>query len=385
MKTSLLKIGLLGIVLISLNSFAQQVMNGSFETWGASNTYTLNDPQNWGTLNFDAVGLPQTSYESTASPFHGTKNVKMETMTGHGALGIDDTIGGAIFYNGDPFVSLASPYAGRPRSIAYNYKSNIVNSDTAWIFLALTKWNGSAQVTVGEALSYITSTTTSWTSENLQINYYSGQMPDSILFVAQSSAGSWPFYLSTYPAQPGTSLEMDAVTICDSIIASFTETVNGGTADFTETTSATGMESLLWDFGDGNTSTSSSPSHTYATNGSYPVSLTVTDSCGNDTTITNNVTISTIGLASLFKANSTVSIYPNPTSGLVNIDFAINDVQEISVVISDITGREITTLFHGETASEQLSFDTNNLNSGSYYIQIRSAEGGVIMKKLIIQ
>lgn len=43
--------------------------------------------------------------------------------------------------------------------------------------------------------------------------------------------------------------------------------------------------SWLWDFGDGNTSASQNPSHTYSTVGTYTVSLTVTNSYGSDTEI----------------------------------------------------------------------------------------------------
>lgn len=41
-------------------------------------------------------------------------------------------------------------------------------------------------------------------------------------------------------------------------------------------------EQWLWDFGDGNTSTLQNPSHTYAQNGTYTVSLTATNSMGSD-------------------------------------------------------------------------------------------------------
>ncbi len=40
--------------------------------------------------------------------------------------------------------------------------------------------------------------------------------------------------------------------------------------------------SWLWDFGDGATSTSQNPSHTYSTAGTYTISLTVTNSYGSD-------------------------------------------------------------------------------------------------------
>jgi PKD repeat protein len=49
----------------------------------------------------------------------------------------------------------------------------------------------------------------------------------------------------------------------------------------------------LWDFGDATaTSSSASPSHTYAAAGTYLVTLTVTDGWGKSTTVTRSVTVS---------------------------------------------------------------------------------------------
>jgi len=56
--------------------------------------------------------------------------------------------------------------------------------------------------------------------------------------------------------------------------------------------STNGAQSWLWNFGDGNTSTSQHPVHTYLSNGSYTVSLKVTNNIGSDsTTVSNVVTI----------------------------------------------------------------------------------------------
>lgn len=79
-------------------------------------------------------------------------------------------------------------------------------------------------------------------------------------------------------------------TYCDSVFiqsgggncdADFIYTSNGSTIDFNNT--STGGVWYSWDFGDGNTSSSMNPSHTYASNGLYIVCLTISDSFCTDT------------------------------------------------------------------------------------------------------
>jgi PKD repeat protein len=50
------------------------------------------------------------------------------------------------------------------------------------------------------------------------------------------------------------------------------------------------IASYAWDFGDGMTGSGVSPSHTYATSGTYPVTLTVTDDDGAIGTVSHTVT-----------------------------------------------------------------------------------------------
>ncbi|MBI4647087.1 MAG: PKD domain-containing protein [Bacteroidia bacterium] len=51
------------------------------------------------------------------------------------------------------------------------------------------------------------------------------------------------------------------------------------------------QSNAFWDFGDGNTSSEINPSHTYASEGSYPVSLTVTTTACGPNTYTDTVTV----------------------------------------------------------------------------------------------
>jgi serine protease len=78
-------------------------------------------------------------------------------------------------------------------------------------------------------------------------------------------------------------------------VANFSVATSGLTATFTDSSTDTGgsIGTHAWTFGDGATSTATSPSHTYAAGGTYSVSETVTDSVnGATSTKTTAVTVS---------------------------------------------------------------------------------------------
>ncbi|MHB8586596.1 MAG: PKD domain-containing protein [Thermoplasmatota archaeon] len=96
---------------------------------------------------------------------------------------------------------------------------------------------------------------------------------------------------------PPASVSIDVTTASNTPpTASFTDSVSGLTASFTDT-STPGNSPIVsdsWNFGDGSpASTATNPTHTYSAAGTYSVALTVTDQNGLASTATQSVTVST--------------------------------------------------------------------------------------------
>ncbi len=75
--------------------------------------------------------------------------------------------------------------------------------------------------------------------------------------------------------------------------ADFSYSCSALACDFTDGSSDdNGVASYSWNFGDGNTSSAQNPSHTFAADGSYTVTLTVTDTVGQTDSSSQTVSVS---------------------------------------------------------------------------------------------
>lgn len=379
-------------IFMSLNISAQQVENGSFEDGTYSSTAGAVDPVDWGTFNMSNFSLPATTTLSTADPYHSNTNVVLQTLFGgYSSIdpNIEDTIGGAIL-TGDPFTGITKkPHTTKLKSVSFYYKSDLINNDTSVFVAQLTRFNTGLNdiEIIGQGFTLIGESQNNWTQINMPITYSLPGNPDSMLLVAQSSYGSWPFFFGPKTPQPGTTLELDAIVFCDTFSMEFDTTVVDRTVSITSSTSATGnggTGNLLWTFGDGSSSTDVNPTHEYASNGNYTVMLTLVDSCGNSESISKNVLIDSDLAVETYNKLSQLSVYPNPTREKLNIEFSLNKQDEVSIYIADMLGRKVSDIYKKQTVSDKVELQTDYLDSGNYMVIISTKSGLKQTEKIIV-
>jgi hypothetical protein len=159
---------------------------------------------------------------------------------------------------------------------------------------------------------------------------------------------------------------------------SFTHTTHHRIANFTHTTPPP-YSSLLWHFGDGNTSTAANPSHTYAVADTYTVCLDVTGDCETRTTCDSipivcplpTASFNATGLGPTFQFQSTAigtqgmthfwTMGDGNTSTLIHPShtYATPDMYNVCLIVNDSCG--------ADTSCQTINYNPVNLQSALHH------------------
>lgn len=151
-------------------------------------------------------------------------------------------------------------------------------------------------------------------------------------------------------------------------VSDFSYTQNNLTVNFTSL--ATNATIWDWQFGDGSTSTQTNPTHTYASGGTYNVTLTVDNAYGCGPIASTQVIDAIVNVIDN-NINDFVNIYPNPNNGQFNILISSNENEEIILNIYNINGQKVLTRQINKSAGEfNYNFDASKLAGGVYNVQL---------------
>jgi len=83
--------------------------------------------------------------------------------------------------------------------------------------------------------------------------------------------------------------------------------------------------------------------------------------------------------------NLQVNIYPSPTVESATVSFDLEKFCNLKIVLTDLSGSELFTVFDGFTVEGFFSktFSTKNLSSGIYFLQIL-IDGKYTVEKLVV-
>ncbi len=160
--------------------------------------------------------------------------------------------------------------------------------------------------------------TSTSTDSDGSISSYSWNFGDNTSSSSQNpsktyaAAGTYNVALTVTDDRGATNTVTKSVTVYEinqSPNANFSSSINGLTVNFTD--SSTDVDGTIasrnWNFGDSTSSTAQNPSKTYASAGTYSVTLTVTDNGGATSYITKSVTVTVANLPPVANFSSSVS------------------------------------------------------------------------------
>ncbi|MDR0801520.1 PKD domain-containing protein [Fluviicola sp.] len=326
---------LLGLSLLISTSYVNsqtQIGNSDFELWETS-TQETNEPINWNAFmtadgsaaslgkgkNLDRSTIVRPGSTGTYSARIWTRNVIFAKANGNMTLGrvhMGSTSASNIEnynYSDTPNADFSEAFTDTPDSIVVWVRYTLGGS---------TQENARVSVVIHKDISFRDAKDFNPTYNNV----------DKVIAQAQTSAispngGAWqrlsiPFVYTGQPTSE-TAYILATFTSCktpsggnvnDELLvddieliyvpkASFTASVSsvcaGSSLNFTNT-STNYPTSYSWNFGDGTAnSTQENPSHTFATAGTYNVTLTVTNQWGSTTSTTTAITVNALPNASL--------------------------------------------------------------------------------------
>ncbi len=234
----------------------------------------------------------------------------------------------------------------------------------------------------------------SWIASNTGLfspDIFSSAFRKNEVYVGANGSGVF-----TRPISQMTNCFAYNTTSYDSIQNQFTLTIDSLTS-----TMAT---SYHWDFGDGSTSSSTTPTHTYVKDSLYSICMTAITSSGDSCTychaigkdVNGNIILrnGAIGFTLNVKNYSSTSVienpltedrinvFPNPFSNLTTINFSSTQ-KVINVKLLDLLGKEINSW---ETKNmDKLVIEKESLHPGIYNLQIITDNKNVFNRKIIVQ
>lgn len=120
------------------------------------------------------------------------------------------------------------------------------------------------------------------------------------------------------------------------------------------------------------------------TNQNILVKFKATSAYGNNLWL-DNINISQVtGIADNSKGEY-LSVYPNPSTGIINVDAQFAKSQALNVTVTDMLGNVVYTNSYAANAAQKLTIDLTNQSNGIYFVKFENGNGSDVKKINILK
>lgn len=152
--------------------------------------------------------------------------------------------------------------------------------------------------------------------------------------------------------------------------------LSSGSNQITFVNNSANASTYNWDFGDGNTSLASNPTHIYPAAGSYTVTLTASD-CGKQNTTVQTIVVNLTGILSHKEQVSFWTIFPNPVTSTISVNF--KNTGRVTYKIKSVTG----VVMKGGILNSEKQINVTVLPAGVYFLELNDENGDLGVQKFI--
>jgi PKD repeat protein len=270
-----------------------------------------------------------------------------------------------------------------------NYNSSPINNPAATANFTAPATSNSLKVdfanTSSNAVSYmwdfgVTTSTTDTSSAASPSFTYPANGKYTVTLIAKSKCGN-----STKTFE----ITINDVSILPIVDFTFVQNTTTGSREltFTNTTTEKGLTiTYSWKFGDAATSNTKNATHTYASNGSYVVTLIATHIYGVDS-VSKTINVIATSVSEEVSAFNNFVMYPNPTRENVTIDFNLIKSETVSISVMDLSGKEIISVPSSRmnVGKQSMELNTSELSEGMYIVRVNGVESSISSRLVIIK
>lgn len=175
------------LALLATAGVKAQIPNAGFETWTSMGAYTV--PDGWDNLNANTEPMSVYTCEEGTPGSPGASYLELTSRTAGGmgvvpGIAVCGTLDHTTFQPTGGFA-----FDQRPASLTGKWQYMASGADQGFISVTLTKWNtiSNTRETVASALRHLTGMAMSWANFTINLNYASGDAPDSATIVLSAS------------------------------------------------------------------------------------------------------------------------------------------------------------------------------------------------------